>query len=98
MGNQTFKAFCLTIGIAVMTQFSHSAVINETNSKTTVAPLVKASPIEKALQQQRADKNRLDNSLKVLTSINVPPTQSFLAAQNERFSRFIQSLFAQNNS
>lgn len=80
------------MGIAAITQFSHSAVINETNSKTTV------TPIEKALQQQRADKNRTDNSLKIFTSINVPPAQSFLAAQNELFTRFIQSLFTQNNS
>jgi hypothetical protein len=34
-----------------------------------------------------------DNDLKIMTSIKVAPTQNFFATQNQRFSRFVQSLF-----
>ena len=95
-----FKAFCLTIGLIAFSQASFATAIKSTtDSKTTNSVVVKVSPIEKALQQQKNERKfNSENSLKVLTSINVPPTQSFFASQNERFSRFIQSIFSQDNS
>jgi hypothetical protein len=51
--------------------------------------------IEKAISQQKgSDRTTMtDNDLKIMTSIKVAPTQNFFATQNQRFSRFVQSLF-----
>ena len=78
----------------------HSAVIKSAESKTHLTA-EKGSLIEKALTQQKhADKQKFEsnNDLKVLTSIHVAPTQNFFALQNQRFSRFVQALFPQDNS
>ncbi|WP_180008882.1 hypothetical protein [Acinetobacter sp. YH12238] len=78
----------------------HSAVIKSAESKTHLTA-EKGSLIEKALtQQKQADKQKFEsnNDLKVLTSIHVAPTQNFFALQNQRFSRFVQALFPQDNS
>ncbi|WP_180060828.1 hypothetical protein [Acinetobacter sp. YH12124] len=78
----------------------HSAVIKSAESKTHLTA-AKGSLIEKALtQQKQADKQKFEsnNDLKVLTSIHVAPTQNFFALQNQRFSRFVQALFPQDNS
>ena len=78
----------------------HSAVIKSTESKTNLTE-AKGSLIEKAItQQKQADKQKFEsnNDLKVLTSINLAPTQNFFALQNQRFSRFVQALFPQGNS
>lgn len=78
----------------------HSAVIKSAESKTHLTA-EKGSLIEKALtQQKQADKQKFEsnNDLKVLTSINLAPTQNFFALQNQRFSRFVQALFPQGNS
>jgi hypothetical protein len=34
----------------------------------------------------------------MLNTIRTTPTQNFFATQNQRFSRFVQSLFQQQNS
>lgn len=78
----------------------HSAVIKCAESKTNLTE-AKGSLIEKAItQQKQADKQKFEsnNDLKVLTSINLAPTQNFFALQNQRFSRFVQALFPQGNS
>ena len=78
----------------------HSAVIKSSESKTNLTE-AKGSLIEKAItQQKQADKQKFEsnNDLKVLTSINLAPTQNFFALQNQRFSRFVQALFPQGNS
>ena len=55
--------------------------------------------IEKAISQQKSEgKGRSDDSLKVLTSIKAPPSQSFFASQNQSFSRFVQAIFSGSNS
>lgn len=78
----------------------HSAVIKSAESKTNLTE-AKGSLIEKAItQQKQTDKQKFEsnNDLKVLTSINLAPTQNFFALQNQRFSRFVQALFPQGNS
>ena len=61
------------------------------------------SPIEKALSQQKREKS--ENKLsakseenKVISSLKNAPTQTFLATQNQQFSRFLQSIFPQQSS
>ena len=82
-----------------MAQLGHAAAIKGTETKLPLTP-EKSSLIEKALQQQKQSGNtfRADNDLKILTEIKVAPTQSFFASQNQKFSRFVQALFPQNNS
>ncbi|MFI7964423.1 DUF4179 domain-containing protein, partial [Acinetobacter baumannii] len=49
-----------------------------------------------ALDQQKRNPIVLpstNDELKVLNTIRVTPTQNFLAAQHERFSRFVQAIF-----
>lgn len=93
-----FQAIFLSIGLGLMAQSGHTAAIKATLNKSTAPE--KVSLIEKALNQQKQGDNYLqaDNNLKVLTAIKVAPTQSFFATQNERFSRFLQAIFPQNNS
>ncbi|MFH7807625.1 hypothetical protein ACE01U_03020 [Acinetobacter sp. BSP-153] len=83
----------LSIGLACMSQIGHSAAIQ--NNDKVAMPAEKTSLIEKALSQQKSgEKNTLtDTDLKIMTSIKVAPTQNFFATQNQRFSRFVQSLF-----
>ncbi|MCK7607946.1 hypothetical protein M0D70_00735 [Acinetobacter portensis] len=95
-----FKAFCLSIGLIAFSQVSFATTIKSTtDTKTTANVVSKMSPIEKALKQQKNDRKfNSEVDLKVLAQINSAPSQSFLASQNERFSRFIQSIFTQDNS
>lgn len=93
------QALSLSLSLGFMAQLGHAATIKATEAKVTLSP-EKSSLIEKALQQQKHGSNtlRADNDLKILTEIKVAPTQSFFAAQNQKFSRFVQALFPQNNS
>ena len=94
------KSKLICIALLSLSTVSHSAVIKSTESKTHLTA-AKGSLIEKALtQQKQADKQKFEsnNDLKVLTSIHVAPTQNFFALQNQRFSRFVQALFPQDNS
>ncbi|TCB49005.1 hypothetical protein E0H80_13565 [Acinetobacter sp. ANC 4779] len=92
-------ALSLSLTLGLMAQVGHTAAIKATDAKISVLP-EKTSLIEKALQQQKQGSNtfRNDNDLKVLTEIKAAPTQSFFAAQNQKFSRFVQVFFPQNNS
>ena len=98
MNSKIVTAVLLTSSLFAFSQVSTAATLKSTSDiKEPIS--VKSSPIERALQQQRSEgKLRSDNNLKVLTSINAAPSQSFFASQNQRFSRFIQSLFTQSNS
>lgn len=94
------KSKLICAALLSLSTVSHSAVIKSTESKTHLTT-EKGSLIEKALtQQKQADKQKFEsnNDLKVLTSIHVAPTQNFFALQNQRFSRFVQALFPQDNS
>ena len=92
-------ALSLSLTLGLMAQIGHAAAIKATDAKISLLP-EKTSLIEKALQQQKQGTNtfRNDNDLKVLTEIKVAPTQSFFASQNQKFTRFVQVFFPQNNS
>ena len=108
-------AFSKPIGLCLLlmttTQFSHSAALAK-NTKAVHSNIVleksdklikPLSPIEKALSQQKRDRNdskaNFDNDqIKVMTTIQVAPTQNFLAEQHQKFSRFVQSIFSQHSS
>ena len=99
-GGIKMKSKLICAALLTLSTVSHSAVIKSTESKTHLTA-EKGSLIEKALtQQKQADKQKFEsnNDLKVLTSIHVAPTQNFFALQNQRFSRFVQALFPQDNS
>lgn len=93
------KVLSLSLTVGFMTQLSYTAAIKTADTKVMLSP-ERSSLIEKVLQQQKQGANTLrpDNDLKVLTEIKVAPTQSFFAAQNQKFSRFVQALFPQNYS
>ena len=94
------KSKLICAALLSLSTVGHSAVIKSAESKTHLTA-EKGSLIEKAItQQKQADKQKFEsnNDLKVLTSINLAPTQNFFALQNQRFSRFVQALFPQGNS
>ena len=94
------KSKLMFAALLSLSTVGHSAVIKSAESKTNLTE-AKGSLIEKAItQQKQADKQKFEsnNDLKVLTSINLAPTQNFFALQNQRFSRFVQALFPQDNS
>ncbi len=98
MKSSLFSALCLSAAFALSAQAGHAAV-SKTASSKAVMPAEKQSLIEKALTQQKNDaKLQSDDNLKVLTAIKAPATQNFFASQNQSFTRFVQSLFLQNNS
>lgn len=107
--------FLKTLGLSILfasaTQMGHTAALEKTNKPVHSTIVVEKSdkltkplsPIEKALSQQKRDRNEsksmIDNDqIKVMTTIQVAPTQNFFAEQHQRFSRFVQSIFPQHNS
>ena len=97
--SQFLKIFSLSLSLALMTQLGHSAAIKPIDCKTNFSP-ERTSLMEKALQQQKQGSNIFhgDSDIKVLTEFKITPSQSFLAAQNQKFSRLVQAIFTQNNS
>lgn len=103
------KIFYLSLGLMICS-LGHSAVITADAAVKTAelakhpsvaaSGTLKGSLIEKALLQRQADKSlqQSEIDLKMLTSIRAAPTQNFFAAQNQRFSRFMQFFFAQQTS
>jgi hypothetical protein len=75
---------------------AHAASLPNTMPKTK-ANDQKGSLIEKALTQKQENPELNANSLKLMTTIKTKPSQSILAAQNQSFSRFVQSLFSSNS-
>ncbi|MCO8043858.1 hypothetical protein NI467_00500 [Acinetobacter bohemicus] len=90
----------LSLIMLLTTQFGHAVVVKNTAPKTLINQLeVKNSPIEKALQQHKTDKTLYtEDNLKVQTALKITPSQNFFAAQNQRFTRFVQSIFSPNHS
>lgn len=102
MNKQFLHILGLSLGLAVMTQTGHAAIIKDTN-KPVQSTIVddKLSPIEKALTQQKRGENKLisdKDQIKVLASIKSTASQNFLAEQHQKFSRFVQALFQPHNS
>ncbi len=93
------KALSLGLVLSFAPQLSTAAVLKDTPSKSLSDK--QSSLIEKALDQQKRNTIVLpstDDELKVLNTIRVTPTQNFLAAQHERFSRFVQAIFQPHTS
>jgi hypothetical protein len=79
---------------AVFSQ-AHAAGLQGNTSKAKSTD--KTSLIEKALTQKQENPDLNVNSLKLMTTIKTKPSQSILAAQNQSFSRFVQSFFSSNS-
>ena len=90
----------LCFSLITFTPVGHTAGISAIKINSTKnLDSAKVSLIEKTLNDQKIKGETLpNNSLKVLRSMNVAPTQNFFAVQNQRFTRFIQSFFSQTNS
>ena len=94
------KILCLSLFLACSVQFGHAAIKESSNIKT-IDKSTSSSLIGKALDQQKRNISMIpatDDELKMLNTIRTTPTQNFFATQNQRFSRFVQSLFQQQNS
>ena len=94
------KTLCLSLFLACSVQFGHAAIKESSNIKT-IDKSTSSSLIGKALDQQKRNTSMIpatDDELKMLNTIRTTPTQNFFATQNQRFSRFVQSLFQQQNS
>ncbi|WP_336167207.1 DUF4179 domain-containing protein [Acinetobacter sp. 161(2023)] len=93
------KALSLSLVLGFASQFSAAAALKDTPNK--IGSDKQTSLIGKALDQQKRNLVVLpstDDELKVLNTIRVTPTQNFLAAQHERFSRFVQAIFQPHTS
>ena len=94
------KTLCLSLFLACSVQLGHAAIKESSNIKT-IDKATSSSLIGKALDQQKRNISMIpatDDELKMLNTIRTTPTQNFFATQNQRFSRFVQSLFQQQNS
>ena len=94
------KTLCLSLFLACSVQFGHAAIKESSNIKT-IDKSTSSSLIGKALDQQKRNISMIpatDDELKMLNTIRTTPTQNFFATQNQRFSRFVQSLFQQQKS
>lgn len=96
------KILLLSLSIGCISNAQAAALKNPKNpSITPTFSTEKQTPIEKALSQQKRNGNLFNSSnndpIKVVNTLN-QPTQNFLADQNQRFSRLLQSLFQQESS
>lgn len=93
------KIIGLSLFLACSISVGHTAALKEnTNIKTVDKP---SSVIVKALDQQKRNTIMIpstDDELKMLNTIHTTPSQNFFASQQKRFSRFVQSIFQQQNS
>ncbi len=95
------KTLCLSLFLVCSVQIGHTAAIKESSNIKTIDKSTSSSLIVKALDQQKRNISMIpatDDELKMLNTIRTTPTQNFFATQNQRFSRFVQSLFLQQNS
>ncbi len=97
------KLLGISIGLTIMAQTGHSAVIKDTTRpiQSMIVVSDKQSPIEKALNQQKRGESKLisdKDQIKVLTSLKTTPSQNFLAEQHQKFSRFVQAIFQPHTS
>ena len=95
------KTLYLSLFLVGSVQIGHTAAIKESSNIKTIDKSASSSLIVKALDQQKRNTSMIpstDDELKMLNTIRSTPTQNFFATQNQRFSRFVQSLFQQQNS
>lgn len=105
MKKSMYQIICLSLLLGFFAQTTQAAALQK-SSKAIQVPLSiekNQSPIEKALSQQKYQRSESKllaskDQMKVITSISVAPTQNFFAAQNQRFSRFVQAIFPQQSS
>ncbi len=108
MNSLFLKSATLSICLGMMIPVSHGAAIQTSNktvkskaSAQRISTTEKSSLIEKALNQQKRSDSTTSPSadeVKVLNAIREASTQNFFAAQHERFSRLVQSLFLSHSS
>jgi len=92
------KALGFSLLLIFSVQVGHAAALKDTSDLKSTE---KTSTLVKALDQQKRNVAVIpstDDELKMLNTIRTTPTQSFFAIQNQRFSRFVQSIFQQQNS
>ena len=95
------KTLYLSLFLVGSVQIGHTAAIKESSNIKTIDKSASSSLIVKALDQQKRNTSMIpstDDELKMLNTIRTTPTQNSFATKNQRFSRFVQSLFQQQNS
>jgi hypothetical protein len=93
MNNKIVHSIILALSLLTTAQVTNSAALSmksESDSSSLVKLEAKSSLIAKA-----ANKNSGSDTynLKMMNTLNAAPTQNFFAVQNQKFTRFIQSLF-----
>jgi hypothetical protein len=94
--------FFLTLSLLSFSQVNAAHVQKSTQKSASPE---RSAVIEKALQQKQLEQAQLQyqdrfsstDNLPVSSKLKVTPSQSILAAQNQSFSRFVQSLFSSNS-
>lgn len=100
MKNQFNKALGLSLMLCLAPTITTAAAVKETTNKVSSSEK-QSSLIVKALDQQKRSQKSFfqdDDELKMINTIKTKPSQNFLAAQHERFSRFVQAIFQPHNS
>lgn len=103
MQRKFIQMLCLSLLISTAVTTAN-AMVEPNNSVKDKQPMTEIklniSPIEKALSQQKYEQNlhHTQDEIKVLSAIHSSPSQSFFALQNQKFTRFLQSLFSNNSS
>ncbi|MCF8999034.1 hypothetical protein [Acinetobacter nectaris] len=104
-----FRLVLLSLCIGTSTTSLYANAIENVHTTKVAQPLIikqnlseksATSLIEQTLNKQRQAVDQLSSNsddIKILTTIHVQPTQNFFAAQHDRFSRFIQSLFSHDS-
>lgn len=104
-----FRLVVLSLCIGINTTSVYANAIEKAHSSKPTSNLISKqnftekshiSLIEQTLNKQRQAVDQLSSNsddIKILTTIHVQPTQNFFAAQHDRFSRFLQSLFSHDS-
>ena len=88
-----FKHIAIVVlSLCVLSNAQAASLKSNTQAKSPEQSL-----IEKALTQKQENPELNGSNLKLVTSMKNKPSQSILAAQNQSFSRFVQSLFSSNS-
>jgi hypothetical protein len=75
------------VSILSVTSISHAASLGQADANTTRTSLI---------EQNLYNKHKMleEDNLMFKTKLSAAPSQTFFAAQHQRFSRFVQSLFS----
>ena len=85
----------LSFSLAICSSVGYSAALQPTKDVS-----VQDSLIAKSFIQQNHSALQIsptEDDLKLMSAIRTQPTQSFFAAQHQKFSRFVQALFSTNS-